>query len=160
MPLTTAPLVLNDLTLTLRKKGEVTAAEDYRCQLQTATLTPSAAANSQTYDTFCDTHSSPGGSATWVLNLAGFQAYADVADLSLILFNDEGETYEYVLTPNGGPLSASNPGFAGDVTIIPTQIGGTAKQYATFTVDLPCTSKPTMITVDPVASRIPATASA
>jgi hypothetical protein len=157
MPISTQPFVLNNVSVTLKKikNSDGSAATgtrtEYRCQLNTATLTPSAAAGAaQTYDTFCDTFSSGGGGgATWVLGLAGFQAYADVTDLSLILFDDEGAVYEYVLTPMGGVVSATNPAFQGQVTIIPTVIGGVANQYATFTVDLPAVSKPTKIVAPP-----------
>ena len=160
MALTVAPFVLNNVSLTLEKvrnsdgsAATAGTAAEYRCQLNTASLTPSQKTGAaQEYITFCDTHTSPGGGgSTWVLNLAGFQAYTDVTDLSLLLFNDEGAVYEYVLTPLGGTLSATNPGFRGEVTIIPTVIGGTANTYAAFTVDLPCTGKPTMIVAPPTA---------
>jgi len=159
--LTVAPFVLNNVSLTLEKvrnpDGSAATpgtASEYRCQLNTASLTPSQNTGaSQEYVTFCDTHTSPGGGgSTWVLNLAGFQAYADVLDLSLILFNDEGAVYEYVLTPLGGVQSATNPGFRGEVTIIPTVIGGVANTYGSFTVDLPCTAKPSMIVAAPTAA--------
>ena len=158
MALTTQPFVLSNLTLTLKKTknpdGSVATgtAVAYRCQLNTASLTPSAAsATTQTYETFCATfESGGGGSATWVLNLAGFQAYKDVTDLSIILFNDERAEYQFVLSPEGGTISATNPGFQGTVKIVPTVIGGTANQYASFTVDLPCTAKPTMLVAPPV----------
>lgn len=160
MALTVAPVVLNNVSLTLEKirnadgsAATAGTAAEYRCQLNTASLTPSQNTGAaQEYVTFCETHSSPGGGgSTWVLNLAGFQAYADVTDLSLLLFNDEGAVYEYVLTPLGGTQSATNPGFRGEVTIIPTVIGGVANTYAAFTVDLPCTAKPTMIVAAPTA---------
>ena len=155
MAMATSPFLLNNLTVSLKKikNADGTAAvggarEEYRCQLNTASLTPSSGTGtSQTYETFCSTFDSGGaGSSTWVLNLAGFQSYTDVADLSIILFNDEGAVYEYVLQPMGGVTSATNAGFMGEVTIIPTVIGGTANQYATFTVDLPCVQKPVMLT--------------
>jgi len=159
MAQTVAPFLLKNLTLTLKKLTEPDGtpavggtATEYRCQLNIASLTPSAGgAGEQTFDTFCEsfTNSSASG-ATWVLNLGGFQAYADVADLSVILFNDEGATYEFVLTPTGGTISATNPGFQGVVTMFPSIVGGTANTYATFTVDLSCTGKPTMITTAPV----------
>lgn len=159
----TAPFTLNNLSLTLKKLTNPDgtpatggAAAEYRCQLNIASLTPSASSSGGGGEliTFCATFTSPGSSSSsWVLNLGGFQAYQDVADLSVILFNDEGATYEFVLTPLGGTISATNPGFQGVITITPTVIGGTAGQYATFTVDQPCTGKPTMITVAPAAAE-------
>ena len=142
MPITVAPFVLKDITVTL-KVGVGTATE-YRCQLNRAELVPAASGGgTQTYDTFCDTFTSGSASTAWTLELAGFQAYADVTDLSNFLFDNEGEIAEYVLTPLGGAVSASNPAFTGEVTLAPTNIGGTANQYATLTVSLPCSGKPT-----------------
>jgi hypothetical protein len=155
MALTTSPFLLKNLSLTLVKTAEVAGvAEEYRCQLTAATLTPSTGGGGggSTLETFCDSYSSTGAStATWTLDLSGFQAYKDVTDLSILLFNDEGENYTYTLMPEGpAPISATNPGFTGEVTLIPTTIGGTANQYATFTVSLPTVGKPTMITAPPV----------
>lgn len=156
MALTTQPFVMRDVSLTLVKKGAATPVE-YRCQLSQAQLTPAAASGGgQTLETFCSTYSSSGSTAaTWTLDLGGFQAYKDVTDLSIILFNDEGEEYTYTLLPEGGTISTTNPGFTGDVTLIPVQVGGTANQYATFTVSLPCLAKPTMLTTPPVGAREP-----
>ena len=154
--LSLSPFVLNKTTLTLKRildpagaaAAPVGTRTEYRCQLNTATLTPSGATgggNTTTYVTFCqefEEDTTPSGGGGWTLNLAGFQAYADVTDLSLLLFSDEGSVWEYVLVPTGGAISATNPGFRGTVKFQPSTIGGTAQTYATFTVDLPCVTVP------------------
>jgi hypothetical protein len=155
MPITTAPFTLRDTSLTLTLVGgQAAVAVEYRCQLTAATLTPSDASTSSTeLVTFCTTHSdsSGGGDATWSLDLEGFQSFADATDLAMFLFDNEGEKATFVLLPgqNGETISATNPGFSGTVTLKPTAIGGTARAYATFTVSLPCDSKPTKVTTAP-----------
>jgi hypothetical protein len=143
-----SPFVLKDVSLTLVKTGEAGTPVEYRCQLSQAQLTPSAGAGATgaTMETFCAVYDSSGTSASsWVLDLAGFQAYGDVTDFSMISFNEEGEQFDFVLMPLGGVASATNPGFEGTVTMVATPIGGTANQYAQFTGSLPCTEKPTMV---------------
>jgi hypothetical protein len=150
MAITTSPFVLKETSLTLRPKDSTGAAQEYICQLSQAQLTPSAATGGAGGDltTFCDTYSSAAaaGNSTWVLDLAGFQAVEDSMDLTIFLFEHEGETYEFQLTPKGPlPVSATNPAFRGEVTLQPTQIGGTAAQFATFTVSLPVSGKPRLL---------------
>ena len=149
MAITTSPFVLDDVSLTL--KPTAGTAEEYQCQLNRAELVPSTGGGGggATFETFCNTYSSSGGNASWALEITGFQAYADAADLSMVLFDNEGQEYEYVLTPMGGTISAANPGFQGTLTLVPTNIGGTANQYAQMTVSLPCNGKPTKITTPP-----------
>ena len=145
MAFTTQPFVMNNVSLTLKLASGGTATE-YRCQLSQAELVPSAGTGGggAALDTFCDSFSTPTGLTTWALTLSGFQAFADATDLSNFLFDNEGETLDYVLTPLGGTVSASNPAFTGQVTAVPTNIGGTAAQYAVFNgVTLPCLGKPT-----------------
>ena len=146
MALATAPFVLKDVGLTL-KKG-VAAAVEYRCQLSQAQLTPAAGTSSgATMETFCATFDSSGtGYATWTLDLAGFQAFKDVTDFSVISFNDEGVTYDFVLMPIMGAVSPTNPSLLGQVKMVATAVGGTANQYAQFTASLPCLAKPLMKT--------------
>lgn len=154
MPATAAPFLLTDVTLTLRKVGEVTAAAEYRCQLGKAQITPAAGTGTtQEYATFCDDFSSgTAAGSTFTLDLGGFQAFADVTDLTRLLWIDAGEKYEFVLTPQAGPISDTSPGFSGEVTLVEAPVGGTAKTYATFEVSLPCTAKPTLLTVAPAAA--------
>ena len=144
MPQSAYPFILRDLTLELAVDSGATFVE-YRCQLSRAELVPAAGtAGATEYVTFCQTHTSGGGGslATWTLELSGFQAWTDVEDLSMLLFDNEGEIIDYRLVPAGGAPSATNIGFFGEVTAFPTQVGGTAAQYAQFTVSLPTTGKP------------------
>jgi len=148
MPLTLQPYLLKDVSLTLVKSGEVTTPVEYRCQLTQAELTPTASTGGgNALSTFCDDFSDSGGMATWALTLAGFQALADATDFSVLSFVEEGEQFDFVLAPLGGPPSASNPGFTGTITMVATAIGGTAKAWAVFTAACPCVSKPVMVTV-------------
>ena len=147
MPTTMAPILLTDTSLTISVAGVAAgAATEFRCQLTKAQLTPAdSSTSSATLETFCNTYTSPGGLSVWTLDLDGFQAYADATDLSMLLFDHEGEEGTYHLVPAGGVVSATNPGFQGVVTLKPTAVGGTAKQYGTFSVSLPCTEKPTKV---------------
>lgn len=155
MPITATPLVLKHTSLTLQKTGDA-AVTEYRCQLTQAQLTPSesgGAGGGNTLSTFCADHNDESGATTvWNLEIAGFQSFVDAQDFSLWAFENMGEKANFVLVPghDSPVISATNPGFQGEVTIKPTVIGGTAKTYATFTVSLPCTSKPDKITTPPV----------
>jgi hypothetical protein len=151
--ITTAPFTLKDTSLTLKliDEGGTATVQEYRCQLTEATWVPSdASTSSQELVTFCTTHSDStgGGNATWVLQLAGFQSFSDSNDLALFLFENEGEKAEATLLPGqgGATVSATNPGFKGTVTLKPVNIGGTARQFATFTVSLPADTKPSKVT--------------
>ena len=154
MPITTSPFTLTNTSLVLTPTAGVET--EYRCQLTQAQLTPSTTTGGGGNEvaTFCTTHSSGGAGAlaTWTLDLAGFQAYADATDLTMFLYEHEGEKLAFTLTPIGpDPISATNPGFTGEVTATPTQVGGTAQQYATFTVSLPVSAKPLVLKTPPAA---------
>ncbi len=155
MALTTSPFLLKKVSLTLIKTSEIGTGEEveYRCTLNQAQLTPSTGtgATGATYETFCQNYDSTGaaGNATWTLDLNGMQNYKDAQDLSLLLFENEGTEYTFQLMPQNellnGTASATEPGFKGEITATPTQIGGTANQYATYTVSLPVKGKPTKV---------------
>lgn len=155
MPLTLQPFVLKNTSLTLVKTADIGTAleEEYICQLTAVTLTPgtSTAGGGSALETFCDTFPIEGqSSAAWTIELAGFQQFQQAIDFSLMAFNNEGEKYTYTLVPGAdgtNVISATNPGFTGECTMVATVIGGTAKTHAVFTVSLPCVSKPTMIVV-------------
>lgn len=149
MPLTTSPFVMKDVTLTLVKSGGGTPVE-MRCQLSQAEIVPGGSTGGGTdlsYSTFCDDFSTTSSSGkTYALTLSGFQALADATDFARLAWEEEDEIFDFVLTPMGGTVSATNPAFEGQVTMQATNIGGTAGQYATFqSVALPCVTKPTMV---------------
>jgi hypothetical protein len=150
MPITTSPFLLKDVSVTLKLASDTTGEPiEYKCQLRRAELVPGTAGGGggTEYTTFCDTFSAGGsaGGTTWELALEGFQAFADATDLALFLFDHDGETADFELLPKGGTPSATNPGFKGQVTLVPTNIGGTANEYAQFSVTLPVVSKPTKV---------------
>jgi hypothetical protein len=152
MALTTSPFLVKNINVLMAKSPATKI--DYRCTLNTAILRPSTGGGGGTgvtFETYCNTFSggSNAGGTTWTLELTGFQAYADVTDLSNLLFVEEGNAIDYVLVPVGGTVSATNPGFQGQFTATPVDIGGTANQYATFTTSQPCTAKPTKIITPP-----------
>lgn len=159
MPVTTTPFLLKRVSLTLVKSSEIGTgtAVEYKCTLNQAKLTPSAGGGgaSATYETFCETFDagSASSNATWALDLNGMQNYQAAEDLSLLLFENEGEKYTFTLIPDNpagdGAPSATSPGFTGEITATPTEIGGTANQYATFTVSLPVVGKPTKVVAPP-----------
>jgi hypothetical protein len=150
MPQTAAPFILKDVvvTLTLNDAGGGIPGSpiEIQCQLNRAELVPSASggAGEQSYDTFCGPHKDPGtgGGSTWTLELSNFQAYTDVEDLTLFLFDHEGKEASYTLMPLG-EVTDTKPAFEGVVTLVAQNIGGTALTYATSTVSLPCKAKPT-----------------
>lgn len=149
MAISTSPFTLKDTSLTLKLSGAVTAAQEYRCQLTEAVLTPSdSGGGGNELETFCAKHSDSSSSSTWDLTLSGFQSFADANDFAMWAFDNEGKKADFVLIPGqgGSTLSVTNPGFKGEVTVKPTVIGGTAKTYAVFQVSLPCSVKPTKIT--------------
>jgi hypothetical protein len=151
--LTLTPFLVKNINV-LMSKAPATKI-DYRCTLNTAILRPATGGGGGagvTYETFCNTFSggAAAGGTTWTLELSGFQAYADVTDLSNLLFAEEGNVIDYVLVPVGGTVSATNPGYQGQFTATPVDIGGTANQFAVFTTSQPCTAKPTKIVVPPV----------
>ena len=145
LPITTKPFSLDNLELGLKVAGDTAVVNpiQYRCQLGRSELVPSASTGGgNELVTFCETHTSPTGKASWTLELEGFQAWSDISDLSLMLFNNEGETLDFILVPSGGLVGPSNPAFTGQCLAVPTPVGGTAGSYATFTVSLPCLGKP------------------
>lgn len=157
MAVTTQPFLLKRVSLTLIKTSEIgTGTEtEYKCALNQAQLTPSAGTSSgggTTFESFCETFDAgaAASNATWTLDLNGMQNYKDALDLSVLLFENEGEKYTFTLMPDDTSgtetPSASNPAFKGEITAVPTQIAGTANQYATFQVSLPVVGKPEMVT--------------
>lgn len=150
MAQTASPFVLNKVSLTLVKSDAAPGTPiEFKCQLSRAELVPSAGggATGETITTFCNTYDSSGTtSSSWVLSLAGFQAWTDVADFSVISYTDEGESYDFVLMPIEGTVSTTNPAFEGTCTMVATPVGGTANSYAQFTVDLPLREKAVMLT--------------
>jgi hypothetical protein len=153
MAQTTTPFSLKNVSFTMRPKGATGASQEFRCQLSECMLVPTAASGgSASLETFCGSFSDPGGAATWVAQLSGFQAYADVTDFAVVAFNDEGEEYEFTMVPMGGTISATNPGFTGTLILVPVNIGGTANTYAVFSTSQPVVGRPQMITAPPVAA--------
>lgn len=162
MAQTLAPFILKDVIVTLQLVDDGTAIPpaapipgaltEFQCQLNRAELVPSTTGGTgeQTYETFCGPHSSGAGTSgsTWTLELSNFQSWADVEDLSNFLFDNEGAEAYYTLAPYGGAApSATAPAFEGTVTLLATNVGGTAATYAVSTVSLPCKEKPTKVTV-------------
>jgi len=157
MPMATSPFVLRDVSLTLILADDaVGTAQEYRCQLTQAELVPTAGTGGgNELQTFCDTFTEPTGLASWALTISGFQDWSDATGLSYWLFEHEGEVAEFTLTPMAGPISATSPAFTGEVNLAPTNVGGTAGQYATFSgITLPCVQKPTIITTPPVVTGV------
>lgn len=155
MAQTASPFVLKNIELTLIKSGTTGTEQRFECQLTQAQLTPSTSGGGggSALETFCNSYPDPAataGGSTWVLDLAGFQAFQDVTDFSMISFNDEGDEYDFELKPNTDPNATPEyPSFTGVVTMVATPIGGTAKQYALFTASLPVKGKPTMVAATP-----------
>jgi hypothetical protein len=128
------PFILGASTLTLD-------AGAYEGQISSAVFAPSSsitthtAINSDTYS-----FTSP---ATWVLDLAYAQDWADAAALSRYLHESEGTVVAAVFTPiDGGPTVTAN------VSLSPGQIGGDTTAVAGGTVSLGST-KPVISAIIP-----------
>jgi hypothetical protein len=154
MAIATSPFVLNDVSLTLILDSNTAGVpQEYMCQLNRAELVPAAASTGSEFETFCDTFTPPPKQATWTLELTGFQAWQDAADLSIFLFDNELLKAKFVLMPIAtvtGELVGPLTGFSGVVTLTPGQIGGAANQYAQMTVSLSVEGKPTRAGGPPV----------
>lgn len=152
MPITGAPFALKDTSLTLELVEGGGTAQEYRCQLSRAELVPSqGGGGGAELTTFCDTYSEASGESTWELQLEGFQSFKEANDFAIWAFTNEGKKAKFVLAPGqgGGVISQTNPGFGGEVTVKPTNVGGTAKDYAKFAVTLKVTTKPDVLTAPP-----------
>lgn len=154
MPSATKAFVLKNVSLTLVEADAAGTAVAYECQLSKAIITPSAGSTTS-YTTFCAKFDDIAEESSYTLDLSGFQAYQDVADLTVILWEEAGKVYDFVLQPNlgqaaGSAISATNYAFSGQVTLVEAPIGGTVNEWATFDVSLPCVTKPTMLLAPPV----------
>lgn len=124
-----SPFVMKNAVLAI-------ATDTYEKGVTSAVFTPSASVISIAAvapgATYTDTPN-----ATWTLDLTILQDWADPDSLVRHLFDAEGTTETWVLTPVAG-----GPTVTAEVTITPGQIGGDASAFATATVSLGVSGKP------------------
>jgi len=128
-----APFALTDATVKV-------AADNYEAAVSAIEFVP-------TVPTFNFTGLTPAsvfnfaGAPSWVVNLSGAQDWATATSLSNYLLTNAGKTVEMQFAPiKGGKTYKAN------VTIVPTNIGGTVNSVPVFSVTLQVQGQPTLVT--------------
>ncbi|ROS57201.1 hypothetical protein [Frigoribacterium sp. PhB118] len=80
------------------------------------------------------------GAPAWVVNLSGAQDWATATSISNYLLANQGKTVEMQFAPIKGGKA-----FKANVTIVPTNIGGTVNTVPVFAVTLQVQGQPTPI---------------
>ena len=84
--------------------------------------------------------------STWFLEIEAVLDWDTVRPgLAYYLYNNEGDTANFVFNWNTTALSTTNPGIAGSCVLVPLAYGGTGNEFATAKVRLPITGA---LTVD------------
>lgn len=86
------------------------------------------------------------GAAGWALQLDYAQDWSQTNSLSRYLLENAGKLVTVTLTPAGGTISATNPGFRMTVMLVPGPIGGAVDQAAVGSVTLPVDGAPVVVT--------------
>lgn len=145
------PLFMKDASVTLALVGPPAGTEaEFNCDLKSAVIEDTPG-DDVTYATLCpDGSYTRKGAATYVLHLTGPQEW-DVAGLSRFLWDNEGELATFVVQAHGAavPISDTEPGFTGTVTLIAGDYGGEVETFAEFDVSLPCNGRPTLLVAPP-----------
>lgn len=116
---------------------------DYAALVSSAILTPTIA--TQTAKGLKPTAVyTDASSATWALSLTFWQDWTSETSLGRYLFENEGELVDIRLDPTDGGI-----GFELQATIVPGAVGGAVDTFASATVSLPVTGKPTLVPVTP-----------
>ena len=127
------PFALTDATIKV-------AADNYEAALSNIEFVP-------TVPTFNFTGLTPGavynfaGSPSWVVNLSGAQDWATATSLSNYLLTNSGKTVEMQFAPIKGGKT-----FKANVTLVPTNIGGTVNSVPVFSVTFQVQGQPTIVT--------------
>lgn len=126
------PLMLKNVLMTI-------GSDNHQAALDAVTFTPSA--DSQTWTGLAGNSVTDQSTATWVAALSYMQDWDTVNSLSRYLFANEGNTVAAVFRPRSG----SGPSFAANLVVTPGAIGGQVNAWATTTVNLGCSGKPTLV---------------
>jgi hypothetical protein len=134
--------------------GAIAGATEYDCDVNTVEVL-SKPGSPVIYQTLC-----PGGALTQVppstysVRLKGVQDWA-TDGLSLFLWMHAGATARIVVNAHGATAAyaAATPGFDAQVTLVEGSYGGEAGKWAEFDVELPCISRPTLLTTAPTSEE-------
>lgn len=142
------PLFMRDVTLNLRLNPPGSGARtEFNCDLSTAEIVPTPG-DDVTYATLCASGSySARGKTTYALHIVAAQRW-DTSGLAAFLWANDGATADFQYQAHGSGVvpSATAPGMTGQVVLVAGNYGGEVDTYAELDVELPCVTKPTMIT--------------
>lgn len=148
-----AALFLKDVSLTFEIINPPVASAEFNCNVHTVEVVPTPG-DDITYRVLCpDGTLTQKGASTYVLHIVGSQDW-DAAGLSRYLWENAGQTAHFVAQAHGAAvaISATAPGFEGDVVLVEGAYGGTADEWAEFDVELPCVTRPDLIETPPVVT--------
>ena len=142
----TTPLFMRDVSLTLK----LTAGSrvQFNCDVHTAEVVTEPG-DTVDYQTLCPTGSfSSQGKATYTLHLVAAQDWTPTG-LARFLWDNDGALADFQYQAHGAaviPPTVDAPGMAGQVRLVAPSYGGEADTYAELDVELPCASRPTIVT--------------
>lgn len=136
------PIRLSNAKLNI--KSGATDVGDFEKHVSNVLLSPTTGAVNWT-GLGGNTHQFP-TATVWVLTLDYAQDWSATTSLSRYLLENAGKTVTITLTPAGGVISASNPGFVVTATLVPGPIGGAVDTVSVGQVSLPVDGAPTVKT--------------
>jgi hypothetical protein len=139
------PLFMQDVTLNLKLTGGPTRTE-YNCDIHTAEIV-SKPGDTIEYATLCPTGSySSIGKTTYSLHIVAVQRWA-VDGLAAFLWANDGALADFQYQAHGAGVipSATQPGMTGTVRLVAPNYGGEVQSFAELDVELPCSTKPIML---------------
>jgi hypothetical protein len=143
----TTPLFMRDVSLTLKLLPSGPTRVQFNCDVHLAEVV-SEPGDTVEYQTLCPTGSfSSIGKTTYLLHLVAAQDWS-TAGLARFLWDNDGALAEFQYQAHGAsaiPPTASTPGMSGTVRLVAPTYGGEADTYAELEVELPCSSKPTLV---------------
>lgn len=128
----------------LNVKSGATDVGDFEKHVSLAQLTPTTGTVSWK-GLGANAHKFP-GTTEWDCQLDYAQDWASTTSLSRYLLDNAGKTVTITLTPQGGTISPTNPGFRFTATLVPGPVGGGVETVAVGSVTLPVDGAPTVVT--------------
>lgn len=129
-----SPLYMSQCTFTVD-------ADDYEAAVDQVTFTP--ASSTQTWQGMkAGAVFTRAAQATWTCQIEFAQDYSTAGSLANYLFANEGQQKAVTFVPD--TTDTASPTIAGTIIITPGAIGGKVNAFATASVTLPMTGKPTI----------------
>jgi hypothetical protein len=150
----TTPLFMRDVSLTL--KLTTGTRVEFNCDVHTAEVITTPGDTIE-YQTLCpDGSYSNVGKSTYALHIVAAQDWS-ATGLARFLWENAGALAEFQYQPHGVavlPPTTDFPGMTGFVRLVEPTMGGEADTFAELDVELPCSTKPELITAAfPVADE-------